>query len=210
MLQLLKAIQYGVRHRQDVGRVVDGLHTAEDGEGEQGDHQEIWERQRARPNLLSGGKDQPHGRRPQSKQVQAVPGHEAELVLDPDGFIGPAGIPEPLDGYPFLADGLHYRQAVDVLDGRAGQRLLGAVAHWGGAGALPPNAPQGKGGYQDAGQRHQSRRRAEDGHAQQDYRHLDIAVDHRVHHLHALKFQRAQLRGEGGQDVPQVVPCEVP
>ena len=47
-LQLLQPVQHGVRHRQDVGRVVDGLHTAEDGEGEQGDHQEIWERQSPR------------------------------------------------------------------------------------------------------------------------------------------------------------------
>ena len=181
-----------------MSRVVDGLHAAEDGEGKQSDHQKIREGQSPHQSLLSGGEDQPHGRRPQGEQVQAVPGHEAELILDPDSLIGPAGIPEPLDRYAVLAEGLHYRQAVDVLDGRAGQRLLGAVAHWGGAGALPPNAPQGKGGYQDAGQRHQSRRRAEDGHAQQDHRHLDIAVDHRVHHLHALKFQCAQLRGEGG------------
>ena len=130
--------------------------------------------------------------------MQAVPRDETKLILDADGLIVPAGLPEPLDRYPVLAEGLHHRQAVDVLNGRAGESLLGPVAHWGGTGALPADAPQGKSGHQNTQERHQSRRRAEDGHAQQDHSHLDIAVDHRVHHLHALKFQCAQLRGEGG------------
>ena len=44
LLQLLQPVQHRVCHRQDVGRVIDDLHTAENGEGEQGNHQEIRER----------------------------------------------------------------------------------------------------------------------------------------------------------------------
>ena len=44
MFQFLQPVQHRVCHRQDVGRVIDGLHTAENGEGKQGNHQEIRER----------------------------------------------------------------------------------------------------------------------------------------------------------------------
>ena len=43
-LQFLQPVQHRIRHRQNMGGVIDGLHTAKDGEGEQGDHQEIRER----------------------------------------------------------------------------------------------------------------------------------------------------------------------
>ena len=43
-LQFLQPVQHRICHRQDVGRVIDGLHTAENGEGKQGNHQEIRER----------------------------------------------------------------------------------------------------------------------------------------------------------------------
>ena len=137
--------------------------------------------------------------------MQAVPGHKAKLIFDTDGLIVPAGVPEPLDGYTILAEGLYHWQAVDILDGRAGQGLLSPVTHRGGTGALPADAPQSKGGYQYADECYQGRGWAENGHTQQDHRHLDIAVDHCVNHLHALKFQCAQFRGESRQDVPQIV-----
>ena len=47
MLLTLQSVQHRIRHRQDVGCVIDGLHAAEDGEGEQGDHQEIQRRWRS-------------------------------------------------------------------------------------------------------------------------------------------------------------------
>ncbi|CAN4021244.1 Copper-sensing transcriptional repressor CsoR, partial [Dysosmobacter welbionis] len=88
----------------------------------------------------------PHGSRPQSKQVQTVPGDKAELIFDADGLVCPAGLPKPLDRNAILAEGLDHRQTVNVLNGRPGQRLLSPVAHRGGAGALAADPPQSKGG----------------------------------------------------------------
>ena len=157
-----------------------------------------------------GGKDQPHGRRPQSKQVQAIPWHESKLILDADGLVVPAGLLERWTDTPswpkdFTTDRPWMYSMAAPERASWARWPTGAVRA-----PLPADAPQCKSGHQNTQERHQSRRRAKDGHAQQDHSHLDIAVDHRVHHLHALKFQRAQFRGEGGQDVPQVVPCEVP
>ena len=210
LLQLLQTVQHRVRHRQDVGRIVDGLHTAEDGKGEQGDHQEILEGKGAGQGLPAGGEHQPHGSRPQSKQVQTVPGDKAELIFDADGLVCPAGLPKPLDRNAILAEGLDHRQTVNVLNGRPGQRLLSPVAHRGGAGALAADPPQSKGGHQHTDQRRQRGRRAEKRHTQQDHGHLDIAVHHRIHHFHALELQGAQFGGEGCQNVSQVVFGEVP
>ena len=142
--------------------------------------------------------------------MQAVPGDETKFVFDSDGLIVPAGVPEPLNGNPVLSKGFHYRQTVDVFDSRAGQCLLSPVAHRSGAGALTANAPQRKGGHQHTDQRHQRGGRAENRHAQQDHGYLNITVYHRVHHLHALEFQRAQFRGERRQNVPQIVFGKVP
>ena len=86
--------------------------------------------------------------------MQAIPRDETEFILDADGLVVPAGLPESLDGYPVLAERFHYRQAVDVFDGRAGKSLLGPVSHRCGAGALPADAPQGKGGHQNTQERH--------------------------------------------------------
>ena len=39
---------------------------------------------------------------------------------------------------------------------------------------------------------------------------LQIAVDDRIHHLHALQLQGTQLRGQSSQNVAQVILGEIP
>lgn len=99
---------------------------------------------------------------------------------------------------------------MDVLNGRPGQCLLGPMSHRSGAGTLPPDTPEGKGGQQHAHYCHQRRLRAEERHAQNDDQYLQIAVDDRIHHLHALQLQGTQLRGQSSQNVAQVILGEIP
>ena len=209
-LQFFQTVQHRVGDRKDMGGVVDGLHTAEDREGEHGSHQEHRQLQGSVHSLPAGGEHQANSCGLQGNEVQTVPGHKSKLIFDPDVLIGPARLKKPLGGRPLLSEGFDHRKAVDVLNGCPGQCLLGPVSHRSGAGTLPPDAAEGKGGQQHTHHCHQRRLGAEERHAQNDDQYLQIAVDDRIHHLHALQLQGTELRGQSSQNVAQVILREIP